>query len=245
MEARPSRLTAKTILVTGAGRGIGRAIANSLAAEGADLILSGRNLDRLHQTADAISEAGGRAHVFQADIGEEDQVLDLFRHIQGRFPRLDVLVNNAGIGEYGPLAEFPTDAFDRIMRVNLRGTFLCCREAMKLMLPQKAGTIINISSVVGFKGYPNQSAYAASKHAIMGLTKALAVEAQPHGIRVSAVLPGGVDTDLVAESRPDLDRACLIAPEDIAETVLFLLTLSDRAAVDQIFIRRANSTPFP
>lgn len=245
MDTRPSRLTAKTILVTGAGRGIGRAIANSLAAEGADLILSGRNLDRLHQTADAIREAGGRAHVFQADIGEEDQVLDLFRHIQGRFPRLDVLVNNAGIGEYGPLAEFPTDAFDRIMRVNLRGTFLCCREAMRLMLPQKAGTIINISSVVGFKGYPNQSAYAASKHGIMGLTKALAVEAQPHGIRVSAVLPGGVDTDLVAESRPDLDRACLIAPEDIAETVLFLLTLSDRAAVDQIFIRRANSTPFP
>ena len=131
------------------------------------------------------------------------------------------------------------------MRVNLRGTFLCCREAMRLMLPQKAGNIINISSVVGFKGYPNQSAYAASKHAIMGLTKALAVEAQPHGIRVSAVLPGGVDTDLVAESRPDLDRACLIAPEDIAETVLFLLTLSDRAAVDQIFIRRTNSTPFP
>lgn len=245
MEERPSRLTAKTILVTGAGRGIGRAIANSLAAEGADLILSGRNLDRLHQTADAISEAGARAHVFQADIGEEDQVLDLFRHIQSRFPRLDVLVNNAGIGEYGPLAEFPTDAFDRIMRVNLRGTFLCCREAMRLMLPQKAGNIINISSVVGFKGYPNQSAYAASKHAIMGLTKALAVEAQPHGIRVSAVLPGGVDTDLVAESRPDLDRACLIAPEDIAETVLFLLTLSDRAAVDQIFIRRTNSTPFP
>ena len=112
------------------------------------------------------------------------------------------------------------------------------------MIPKKSGTIINISSVVGFKGYPNQAAYTASKHALLGLTKSLAVEAQEHGIRVSAILPGGVDTEMVAKARPDLDPKILLEPEDIAHTVLFLLSLSDRAAIDQIYIRRRSSKPF-
>jgi 3-oxoacyl-[acyl-carrier protein] reductase len=112
------------------------------------------------------------------------------------------------------------------------------------MEPRRRGYIINISSVVGFKGYVNQAAYAATKHGIMGLTKALALEAQPHGIRVSVVLPGGVDTELVRAARPDLDPKDLLQPDDIAQTVLYLLSLSDRAAVDQIYIRRRNSQPF-
>ena len=112
------------------------------------------------------------------------------------------------------------------------------------MAPRRRGTILNISSVVGFRGYPNQSAYAASKHGLMGLTKSLAVEAQPHGIRVSAVLPGGVDTDMSRQSRPDLKADDLMQPEDIAQAVEFLLSLSDRAAVDEIYIRRRTSKPF-
>jgi 3-oxoacyl-[acyl-carrier protein] reductase len=115
---------------------------------------------------------------------------------------------------------------------------------MKLMIPRGRGYILNISSVVGFKGYANQAAYTASKHGIMGLTKVLAVEAQAHGIRASAILPGGVDTDLVRDARPDLDPKMLLRPEDIAQAVLYLLSLSDRAAVDQIYIRRLTSQPF-
>jgi len=153
-------------------------------------------------------------------------------------------VNNAGIGLFGKVADFAAADLDRVMAVNLRGTFLCCREAMKLMIPQRSGYIINISSVVGIKGYPNQSAYTASKHAVMGLTKSLAVEAQPHGIRVSAVLPGGVDTEMVQASRPDLDRSVLLQPDDIAQTVMFLLSLPERAAIDEIYIRRRASQPF-
>jgi len=113
-----------------------------------------------------------------------------------------------------------------------------------MMIPQRSGCIINVSSVVGIKGYPNQAAYTASKHGVMGLTKSLAVEAQPHGIRVSAVLPGGVDTDMVAQARPDLDRSVLLQPDDVADAVMFLLSLSDRAAIDEIYIRRRASQPF-
>ena len=140
--------------------------------------------------------------------------------------------------------DFPSSDYDKIMDINLKGVFLCCREAMRLMVPAGRGYIINISSVVGFKGYPEQSAYTASKHGVMGLTKSLSVEAQEHNIRVSVILPGGVDTDLVRAARPDLDRTVLIPPEDIADTVLYLLSLSERAVVDQVYIRRRNSAPF-
>ena len=131
-----------------------------------------------------------------------------------------------------------------MLNTNIRGTFLCCREALKLMLAAKRGYIINIASVVGFKGYPSQAAYTASKHAVMGLTKSLAAEVQGQGIRISAILPGGVDTQMATDARPDLNREELLQPEDIAQGVLYLLSLSERAAVDQIYIRRRNSTPF-
>jgi NAD(P)-dependent dehydrogenase (short-subunit alcohol dehydrogenase family) len=190
-------------------------------------------------------EIGGAALAVPADVSREDDVLALFERVRERYDgRLDILVNNAGVGVFGPLDTFSASDFDRVVGVNLRGTFLCCREAMKLMRPRKAGCIINVSSVVGIKGYPNQAAYTASKHGVVGLTKSLAVEAQPHGIRVSVILPGGVDTELAGEARPDLDRSALLQPEDVAETVLYLLSLPDRAAVDQIYLRRRSSPPF-
>jgi NAD(P)-dependent dehydrogenase (short-subunit alcohol dehydrogenase family) len=130
------------------------------------------------------------------------------------------------------------------MAVNVKGLFLCCQQAMRMMVPMRRGYIINISSVVGIKGYANQSAYAASKHAVMGITKSLAAEAQPNGIRVSVILPGAVDTDLIDALRPDLDKSALMKPEDVADAVVFLLSLSESAAVDEICIRRRLSAPF-
>ena len=112
------------------------------------------------------------------------------------------------------------------------------------MAAKNAGFIINVSSVVGIKGYPEQAAYTASKHGVVGLTKSLAVEAQPHNVRVSLILPGGVDTEMASQSRPDLDRSILMQPEDISQAVIYLLSLSDRAHIDQIYIRRRNSSPF-
>jgi len=238
-------LSNQLALVTGASRGIGRAIAQSLAASGAHVFLAARNETGLAETAQAIQQTGGTASWHVADIAREEDVCTLFEAVDAEALPLAVLVNNAGIGEFGPLHELSPDRFDRVIETNLRGTFLCCREAMRRMIPRRQGTIINIASVVGFKGYPLQSAYAASKHGVMGLTKSLAVEAQEQGIRVSAVLPGGVDSDLVRNARPDLDPTELLRPNDVAQAVQYLLSLSPRAAVDQIYIRRRNSAPFP
>jgi len=237
-------LSSQVAVVTGAGRGIGRAVARALAAAGAEVVCVARTVAEIQAVADEIADAGGQALALETDLADEASVRALFAAVRERCGRLDVLVNNAGVGRYGPVAEFPVEDLDQVIAVNLRGTFLCCQEAMRMMVPAGRGYIINVSSVVGFKGYPNQAAYTATKHGVMGLTKSLAVEAQPHGIRASAILPGGVDTDLVRQARPDLDRSVLMQPEDVAQAVMFLLSLSDRAAVDQVYIRRRASKPF-
>jgi NAD(P)-dependent dehydrogenase (short-subunit alcohol dehydrogenase family) len=238
-------LRGKISLVTGAGRGIGKAIALALGRCGAHVYVASRTLPELEQTAAQIKSLGGVANAIQIDLSDESQINSLFAQIQKVSGKLDILINNAAVGVYAPIHEFRTEDLDAILSVNIRGTFLCCREALRLMLPHKSGYIINISSVTGFKGYPNQAAYGASKHAIMGLTKALAAEYQKHGIRCSAILPGGVDTEMIAASRPDLDRSVLMHPDDVANTVLYLLSLdSTNAAVDQIYIRRKAAAPF-
>ena len=215
-----------------------------IAEAGAHVVAAARTTSQINAVADEINESGGKATAIPVDIANEDEAVALFEQISSRLGRLNVVVNNAGIGAYGPVVDFSADDVDRIMAVNVRGTFLCCREAMKLMIPQRSGYIINISSVLGFKGYPNQAAYTASKHAVMGLTKSLAAEARDYGIRVSAILPGGVDTEMVRRARPDLDPSVLLLPEDIAQTVMYMLSLSDRAAIDEIYIRRLAGKPF-
>jgi len=235
----------KVAMVTGASRGIGRSIAWALAKCGASVVAVARNKEQLGELCKEIDEAGGNALPAPADVSERDEVLRAFSLLDDNFGgRLDILVNNAGIGLFGPLEEFSLDDWERVMAVNLRSVFLCSREAILRMKPAGRGHIINISSVVGLKGYVNQGAYTASKHGVVGLTKVLAAELQPLGIKVSAVCPGGVDTELVTRARPDLDRSRLLKPEDVADTVLYLLGLPDRAAVDLIYLRRSTSAPF-
>jgi 3-oxoacyl-[acyl-carrier protein] reductase len=234
----------QVVLVTGASRGIGRSISEALAGRGARVVLTARNKMLLDKLENEITLSGGKAEAVRADISEENDLSYLFKLITEKYGKLDVLVNNAAVGTFGRLAEFSIYDFDKIITVNLRGVYLCCQKALKLMIPAKSGYIINISSMQGFKGYKDQSAYAASKHGVMGLTKSLASEVQEHGVRVSAILPGGVDTELIRQARPDLDSSVLIKTADIARTVLFLLSLSDRAMIDQIVIRRRAASPF-
>jgi 3-oxoacyl-[acyl-carrier protein] reductase len=238
-------LRGQVAVVTGAGRGIGRAIALALAAGGAEVALAARREADLRSVAGEIASGGGRAIAVPTDVGDEASLRHLFaevdRHAGGR---LDILVNNAGIGRYAEVVDAAVDDLDRMLAVNLRGAFLGCQEAMRRMIPARRGEIINVASVVGFKGYARQAGYTAAKHGLLGLTKSLALEAQPHGIRVSAVCPGGVDTDLAAQARPDLDRSVLLKPEDVARVVLFLLSLPARTAVDSVYIRRFASAPW-
>ncbi len=237
-------LTGQIALVTGAGRGIGRAISLALGTAGAHVIVAARTRSEIEAVTSEISQAGGEASSWPVDLGNKTEISALFDFIGEKFGRLDVLVNNAGIGLFGPIIEFATADLDRLYTINVRGTFLCCQQALKLMIPQASGYIINIASVVGFKGYPSQAGYTISKHGVMGLSKSLAVEVQSHGIRVSVVSPGGVNTEMIEAGRPDLGHTVLLQPEDIAQAVMFLLSLSDRAAVDEIYIRRRSSQPF-
>ncbi len=237
-------LKGRVAIVTGASRGIGRSISLALAEAGAHVVLAARHIDALKKVEGEIAGRGGEATPVTADIGKEEDIESLFSRVKKGLGRLDILINNAAFGVWGELVNFSMKDFDRMMNVNARGLYLCCQQAMKIMIPAGRGYIINISSVVGFKGYPNQSAYTASKHAVMGITKSLAVEAQKYGICVSAIQPGAVDTDLALKARPDLDRTILLRPDDIAHTVLYLLSLSGRAWVDQIYIRRRTSAPF-
>jgi len=237
-------LKGRTAVVTGAGRGIGRAVALALAENGASVIATARTKSEIESVAQEIVQAGGVSKAYQCDISDELQIQDLFSFTEREFEKLDILINNAAVGLFGPMEDFPTENLDALLNINVRGTYICCQQALKMMTPNQSGYIINISSVMGFKGYKNQSAYTASKHAVVGMTKSLAVEAQPYNIRASLIHPGGVDTDLVRDARPDLDRSILMQPEDIANAVLFLLSLSERCAVDEIYIRRRTSSPF-
>ena len=238
------RLKDKVALITGASKGIGKSIAKALAEAGVHAVLTARSKDLLEEVGGEIKRSGGRATIIAADLSREDDIIALFDNIKKSIGSLDILINNAGILSAGKLVDFPMKELDSMFAVNLRAVFVCCQQALKIMIPAGSGYIINISSVVGFKGNPALTAYTATKHGIMGLTKALAAEVQENGIRVSAILPGGVDTDLIGPARPDLDPSILIRPEDIARTVLYMLSLSERAMVDQVYIRRRNGSPF-
>lgn len=240
----PLNLEGQTAIVTGAGRGIGKSVALGLADAGARVVAAARTAAELDTLVDTVHSGGGDAIAVPTDISREDDVQTLFNTVLQQTGQVDVVVNNAGIGLFGPTVATSAKDFERVLRINTLGTFLCCREALRHMMPRKRGMIVNIASVVGFRGYPNQVAYTASKHGVMGVTKTIAAEAQEHNIKVSAILPGGVDTDMASQARPDLDRTVLIPPEDITTTILYLLALSDRSAVDQIYIRRSCSKPF-
>lgn len=237
-------LQGKVAAVTGASRGIGRAIALALAAEGATVVALARTPEALQGVCREIAAAGGQAEPFTLDVSCEEQVKAAIAHIRQRYGRLDILVNCAGIGVFGPLLEVSTEDWDRVMAVNARGPFLMCREAIPLMVASGGGCIVNISSVVGLKGYVRQGAYVASKHALMGMTKVLAQEAQPLGIRVHALCPGGVDTDMIGDARPDLDRSQLIQPAEIAALVLWLVQQRGNAVIDELHVRRASGSPW-
>lgn len=237
-------LEQRVAIVTGAGRGIGRSIALALARKGARVALAARTVADLSRVQAEIEGLGGEAVSFPTDVQRESEVAALVRDAVATFDRLDIVVNNAGKGVFRPLAETTTEQWDQIMAVNARGPFLLCREAIPYLRQQPLSFVVNIASVVGVKGYINQAAYSASKHALLGMSKALAKEVQGDGIRVHVLLPGGVDTEMVSRSRPDLERSMLMHPDEIADLVVFLVTRRGNAVIDEIQVRRSSSTPW-
>lgn len=229
-------LSGKSAVVTGGGSGIGRATALRLARYGAEVVVAGRTRSSLEETVGLVEREGGRARLSVTDVSDEEQVKGLFRMV----PAIDILINNAGLGVFAPLVDTTADEWDRVMAVNLRGAFLCSREAMRLM-KGRGGRVINISSVVGIKGYARQAAYTASKHGLMGLSKVMAAEGQADNIITQVIAPGGVDTDMAGDARPDLDRSIMITVEDMADAVEFLLRQQGNAVTDLVQLRRRGN----
>ncbi len=190
-------------------------------------------------------EAGGsECLVIVADLGKEHAPNQIINKTMARFGQIDVLVNNAGVAHAAPFLETDAKIWDQIFSINARAPFLLCKESVPHLKQSKNAIIINIGSVVGFKGYSGQAAYAASKHALAGFTKALAKEVQQDGIQVHLISPGGVNTDMATTMRPDIDKENLIVPEEIAELVGFLVTRKGKGTIDHFYIRRKNGLAF-
>lgn len=238
-------LTNKVALVTGASRGIGKQIALTLAARGANVVLSATNAALLDEVAHEITAAAAPAPLtIPADLTDEKSIIALVAAADRSLGRLDILVNNAGITHAAQLEDTATEDYDRIMAVNARAPFILCRQALPMLKKAPRGFIINIASVVGVKGYPNQSAYTASKHALRGMSMALAEELAETDITVHLLCPGGVDTDMVSSVRPDIPKQKLINPKEIAEIVDYLTTHKGNAIIEEIHIRRKTSNPW-
>lgn len=237
-------LESKVAIVTGASRGIGRAISIALARERAIVVLAARSIDSLKQSADKVEKAGGRAEIVQTELKDEKSIKKLIEVVRDKFGRLDILVNNAGVTHSAKLERTSTEDWDNCMMVNARAPFILCREALPLLRKSEKSYIINVSSVVGVKGYPMQSAYTSSKHAMRGMTISLAEELKDSNVRVHLLCPGGVDTDMVGDVRPDIPKKELIKPEEIAELVLYLVSHKGNAVIDELHIRRAASSPW-
>jgi 3-oxoacyl-[acyl-carrier protein] reductase len=237
-------------VVTGASRGIGFAVAKVFTLNGMRVYMASRNREQLERAALEIREASslrGYPVAVQADVSVEADVKRLFSRVSQEEGRLDVLVNNAGTGVFKPFLETTLQDLHKVFKVNVEGVFLCCKEAFNLMKDRGGGCIVNVGSIVSLKGYPNQSVYTASKHALLGLTKVLAEEGKRYNIRVMAICPGGVRTDLARELmaiRPDLKPETLMDPEDVANTILYVIAFSDKASIDNIVIRREESSPY-
>ncbi len=220
----------KIALVTGAARGIGRAIAERLAAEGADIALCDLNADWLADTATAVAANGRKAASFAVDVSRWESVKLAVDAAVAAFGRIDILVNNAGITRDGFLARMSEEDWDAVLSVNLKGTFLVSKAVSKVMIKQRSGAIVNVASIIGLIGNAGQCNYAASKAGVMAFTKSAARELAARNIRVNAVAPGFIKTAMTDKLPEDIRKklldnipmARLGTPDDVAEVVLFL-----------------------
>ena len=234
----------KVVVLTGAGGGIGRAAAEKLAQNGMKIVLfGGNNRENLKATA-SIVEKYSSCLVLPGDLTDLEFIRKGVEEVIRTFGQIDILINNAGMAANASFEEVRVEDFDKIMAINVRVPFYLTQQAIPFLKKSGSATIINIASVVAHAGYPLQSAYTASKHALLGLTKSIAREYYQDGIRVHAICPGGVYTDMVKVSRPDLTPEGMIMPEEIADIIWFFLSNRGNAVIDEIIVHRVNKEPF-
>lgn len=230
------KLENKTAIVTGAGSGIGKAIAELFFKVGATLVLLDKDLSNIKELHDQIIDAGGHALAIACDVSKEQEVADAIASTMRHFGRIDILVNNAGVmDDFIPVAELSTDRWNQVLGINLNGPFFTTREVIKMMLPEKRGCILNIASLGGLSGGKAGAAYTASKHGLVGLTKNTAVMYGSDGIRCNAIAPGGVETAIGSKMNPNQTGYAKVAaglqlmprmgkPNEIAQLALYLVS---------------------
>lgn len=227
-------MTGKVALITGGSRGIGKAVAAAYAREGAGVFICARSDADLNRAVADIRTIGGAAHGCVGDVGNGAQVKSIVGAVREQFGKLDVLVNNASfLGPRVPIAEYPVSAWEDVVRINLTGSFLMTQEALKVMIPQRGGSIINVSSGVGRVGKARWGAYAASKFGVEGLTQVLADELREFGIRANSVNPGPTRTEMRARAYPEEDPLTLPTPDHVAPVFVYLASDASAAVTGQ------------
>jgi NAD(P)-dependent dehydrogenase (short-subunit alcohol dehydrogenase family) len=233
MNSNQKDLSGKIAVVTGAGRGLGSAIADVLADRGAHVIVNDRTLEPATEAAQTIRGRGGNASAIAFDVADTIQVEEAFRQLLADHGRVDILINNAGIGDFVSFPEITSERWDRMINIHLKGSFNCCQAVLATMKAQQYGKIVNVSSVAGKRGdFIGNAHYTAAKAGIIGLTKSLALYAAPFGINVNAIAPGLVATELTDEMGPDMKATTISRipagrlgrPEEIARAAAFLVS---------------------
>jgi NAD(P)-dependent dehydrogenase (short-subunit alcohol dehydrogenase family) len=227
------QLDGKVAIVTGGGTGIGKGIAKAFVDEGCTVVIAARDAARLEATAADLSSDGGTIVAIQTDVTNEEQMISLFARTMDQFGKLNILVNNSGAFDGGPIEELTMEKWQRVMDVNVTGPFLGSREAFKIMKPQGGGRIINIGSISAQRPRHSSSPYSTSKHAVWGLTQSLALEGREHGIAVSVLHPGNVLVERRSDGKSSTGRdegpEPLISTADMGKTALLMATLADDA----------------
>lgn len=247
---RPSSVQGKTIIITGGSRGLGAAIAQVLGEDGAQLVIADIALERAEDRVAVLAESGIKALAMPLDVGNDEDVRMAVTATREKFGRLDAVINNAAIDITVPVAELSAGDWERIVQTNLTGPFLMAKHAAAVMGPRGAdgqggGHIINIASTAAKRAWPNASAYHATKWGLLGLSHALHAELRPQGIKVTAVVAGGMRTPFLLDRFPDIDPGVLQDPLNVARAVHFALTQPDETVVPEITVLPMRETSWP
>ncbi len=238
-------LQGKSVLVTGGASGLGAALCNLLGTAGADIAVGDLNLDKAGAVVHALRSSGMRAHAIGFDVGDPQAAERAVAETIAQFGTLDVLINNAGTDVTLPMAELAPDEWQRVIDTNLNGPFLLAKYASAHMKRTGGGHIINVTSTAAKRAWPNASAYHASKWGLLGLSHAMHAELRPHGIKVTAVVAGGMRTPFLLERFPDIDLATLQDPMNVAQAIKSVLLLPIETVVAEITVLPMQETSWP
>jgi NADP-dependent 3-hydroxy acid dehydrogenase YdfG len=233
-------LVGQVAIVTGAGRGIGRAIAERFAAEGAGVVLAARTVSDLEHVAREVDRAGARALAVPTDVTDDAAVQRLVERALEVFGRVDILVTAAGVASFGPVSEATPRDWDAMLLVNLRAVMTCCRAVLPPMLARRCGTIINVASIAASRPIPGAAAYTATKAGVVGWSRVLAEELRAGGVRVGVLVSGAVDTPLWDTIPGGPDRTRMLRPEDVARAAVLMASLPPRATLEEVTLLPAG-----